>query len=101
MKTVHVQLSPADYEWLSVQAKQRNTTVSAIIEELVQNTETSTANVKNKVKNLQTFVKRPKVFTDTDVILLRQIIQLSREGQVIPPELLGDEHESTSRDNND
>ena len=32
-----------------------------------------------------------KVFTDTDVTLLRQIIQLSREGQVIPSELFGDE----------
>ncbi len=101
MKAVQDQLSPADYEWLSAQAKQRNMTVSAIIEELVQNAETSTTNTKNRIKNLQTFVKQPKVFTDTDVILLRQIIQLSREGQVIPPELLGDEHESPSRDNND
>ena len=93
MKAVPVQLSPADYEWVSAQAKQRNTTVSAIIEELVQNAETSTTDKKNRIKNLQTFVKQPKVFTSTDVTLLRQIIQLSREGQVIPSELLGDEHE--------
>ena len=97
MKAVQVQLSPADYEWLSAQAKQRNMTVSALIEELVQNAETSTANAKNRIRNLQTFVKRPKVFTDTDVTLLRQIIQLSREGQVIPPEIFGDAHENPRR----
>ena len=101
MKAVQVQLSPADYKWLSEQAKQHNTTVSAIIEKLVQNAETLTTTEKNRIKNLQTFVKQPKVFTDTDVTLLRQIIQWSREGQVIPPELLGDEHESPSRDNDD
>ena len=36
MKTVPIQISNEDYEWLSVQAKQRAMTVAQIIEEMVR-----------------------------------------------------------------
>lgn len=35
MKTIPIQISNEDYEWLSVQAKQREMTVAQIIEEMV------------------------------------------------------------------
>jgi hypothetical protein len=36
MKTIPIQISNEDYEWLSVQAKQRAMTVAQIIEEMVR-----------------------------------------------------------------
>jgi macrodomain Ter protein organizer (MatP/YcbG family) len=36
MKTIPIQISNEDYEWLSVQAKQRGMTVAQIIEEMVR-----------------------------------------------------------------
>ena len=36
MKTVPIQINDEDYEWLSVQAKQRAMTVAQIIEEMVR-----------------------------------------------------------------
>jgi macrodomain Ter protein organizer (MatP/YcbG family) len=35
MKTIPIQISNEDYEWLSLQAKQRGMTVAQIIEEMV------------------------------------------------------------------
>ena len=36
MKTIPIQISNEDYEWLSVQAEQRGMTVAQIIEEMVR-----------------------------------------------------------------
>ena len=36
MQTIPIQISNEDYEWLSVQAKQRGMTVAQIIEEMVR-----------------------------------------------------------------
>ena len=36
MKTIPIQISNEDYEWLSVQAKQRAMTVAQIVEEMVR-----------------------------------------------------------------
>ena len=36
MKTIPIQISNEDYEWLSLQAKQREMTVAQIIEEMVR-----------------------------------------------------------------
>ena len=36
MKTIPIQISNKDYEWLSVQAEQRGMTVAQIIEEMVR-----------------------------------------------------------------
>ncbi len=36
MKTISIHISDSDYEWLSIQAKQRMMTVAQIIEEMVR-----------------------------------------------------------------
>lgn len=36
MKTISIHISDSDYEWLSIQAKQRMITVAQIIEEMVR-----------------------------------------------------------------
>ena len=36
MKTISIHISDSDYEWLSIQAKQRRMTVAQIIEEMVR-----------------------------------------------------------------
>ena len=41
MKTIPIQISNEDYEWLSLQAEQRGITVAQIIEEMVRDTSES------------------------------------------------------------
>ena len=36
MKTIPIQINNEDYEWLSIQAKQRGMTIAQIIEEMVR-----------------------------------------------------------------
>ena len=101
MKTIPVNVSGADYEWLKVQADQRKMTVAPIIEELVRNASVLYVKRRNSVLNLQDFVKQPTAFTPEDTVLLEQIIMMAREGKVIPPEILRGDHESPSGDHND
>jgi len=44
MKTISIQISNEDYEWLSVQAEQRGMTVAQIIEEMVRDASESAEN---------------------------------------------------------
>jgi len=101
MKTIPVNVSGADYEWLKVQADPRKMDVAPIIEELVSNASMLDVKRRNSVLNLQEFVKQPPAFTPEDTELLEQIIMMAREGKVIPPEILRGDHESPSGDYND
>ncbi|MCH8294119.1 hypothetical protein IH992_23815 [Candidatus Poribacteria bacterium] len=101
MKTISINISNADYEWLSVQAKQRKMTVATIIEGMVSEASADDAKSRNSVKHLIAFVKQPTAFTKEDTDLLERIIMAAREGKVIPPETLRGDHESPSGDYND
>lgn len=88
LKTIPININNADYEWLSVQAKQRKMTVATIVEEVIRDAGLAQTKKRNSVKALQEFLSGPPALTREEGDLLNQIIQLSREGKVIPPEML-------------
>jgi hypothetical protein len=101
MKTIPVNVSQTDYQWLKIQAEQRNMTIPQIIEEMISDASALDAIRINSVAHLQAFLKEPPALTPEEAAMLDRIIQMSREGKVIPPEVLRGHHESPTGNHSD